>query len=85
MNRDLLEALGALAAEVYFDALGRHPGLFLITGERLLSDDDEAVMPVLICIDELVTVIHEALHPSDITALFAPEPPDSPEDDDIPF
>lgn len=76
MNRDLLEALGALAAEFYFDALERHPGLFLITGVEEQTDDDRRVAPVLWQLDELILVIDRALRPKPA----APHP-----NDDLPF
>ena len=87
MNRDLLEALGALAAEVYFDAMNRHPGLFTFTGVTTVTPDDRAIMPVLCCIDELFVVLDQALHPETSNDLECPDPPDVPhrDDDDIPF
>jgi hypothetical protein len=77
LNRDLLEALGALAAEFYFDAMARHPGLFLATGVEDVTDDDRRVQPVLWEIDELIVVIDRALRPP-------PAAPPHP-DDDLPF
>lgn len=76
MNRDLLEALSALAAETYFDALERHPALFTLTGAVDHTDDDRALLPVLVCIDELIVAIGEALDPRRRSA---------PRDDDLPF
>lgn len=76
MNRDLLEALAGVAAELYFDAMKRHPGLFLITGVEAVTDDDRAVFPVLVQIDELLVAIDRALRPR-------PTPPHP--DDDLPF
>ena len=65
MNRDLLEALGCLAADVYFDAIKRHPGLFWITGETEQTAEDRAMLPVLVCIDELFMALDHALNPRD--------------------
>lgn len=76
MNRDLLEALAAVAGELYLDALKRHPGLFLITGVETVTDEDRAVFPVLVQIDELLLSIDRALRPR-------PTPPHP--DDDLPF
>lgn len=76
MNRELLEALAAVAADVYADALERHPGLFLISGVEQVTDDDRAVFPVLLQIDELLFVLDQALRP---------RPPTPHPDDDIPF
>lgn len=76
MNRELLEALGAVAAEVYFDAMRRHPSLFAFTCETEVTDDDRAVWPVLMCIDELLVLLDTALSPPRLT---------SPTDDDLPF
>lgn len=73
MNRDLLDALGALAAEVYFDALQRHPGLFTITGKPP-TPADLPLLPVLAAIDELIWALG---------ALSNPPRPES--DDDLPF
>ena len=75
MKRDLLEALGALAAEVYFDALERNPALFTLTGATDVSAEDRA-LPVLVCIDELIFAIDTVLRPT-------PKP--SPGEEDLPF
>ncbi len=76
MNRELLEALGAVAADVYLDAIHRHPGLFHITGVVRVTDDDLRLFPVLLLIDELLLAVDTALE----------EPPDPPsEPEDIPF
>ena len=80
MNRDLLEALGCLAADVYFDAIKRHPGLFWITGETEQTAEDRAMLPVLVCIDELFMALDHALNPRPPTSTPLPPP-----DDDIPF
>lgn len=77
MNRDLLEALGAVAAEFYFDAMARHPGLFFATGVEEITADDRLVQPVLWEIDELILAIDRALRPP------PPAPPHP--DDDLPF
>lgn len=77
MNREMLEALGALASEFYFDALERHPGLFTITGVEAQSDDDRRIAPVLWQIDELILVIDRAMRPRPVSP---PHP-----DDDLPF
>lgn len=82
MNRDLLEALGVLAADVYQDAMKRHPGLFAITGVTHQTDDDRAVLPVLVCLDELFVALDNALHPR--PPLVVPPALDD-ADDDIPF
>ena len=80
MNRDLLEALGCLAADAYFDALERHPGLFAITGVERQSEEDRALLPVLVCIDELFLALDHVLHPR------PPVPAQLPaEDEGIPF
>jgi hypothetical protein len=76
MNRDLLEALSAVAADVYLDAMARHPGLFLISGVDEISDEDLALWPVLMCIDELLELLGAALEPQS-------QP--SPAEDDLPF
>jgi len=70
MNREMLEALGA---DVYLDAIHRHPGLFHITGAVRVTDDDRRLFPVLLLIDELLVAVNTALD----------EPPSEPED--IPF
>lgn len=77
MNRDLLEALAAVAADFYVDAMSRHPGLFTITGVDEVTDDDRKLLPVLWQIDELIIVIDRVLRPR-------PTPPPHP-DDDLPF
>jgi hypothetical protein len=64
MNRELLEALGAVAADVYVDAMQRHPGLFHITGVDGVNDEDLAVWMVLMCLDELFPLLSQALEPS---------------------
>lgn len=76
MNRELLEALGAVAADVYIDAMQRHPGLFHLTGVDGASDDDLAVWMVLMCLDELFPLLSRALE--------SPPPP-SVGDEDLPF
>ena len=81
MNRDLLEALGCLAADVYFDAIKRHPGLFWIAGATEQTAEDRAILPVLVCLDELMVALDQALHPRPPLAL----PPPTEDDDDIPF
>lgn len=82
MNRDLLEALGCLAADVYFDAMKRHPGLFAITGVEDQTADDRVVLPVLVCLDELFVALDNARHPR--PPLVVPPLPEL-DDDDIPF
>ncbi len=67
MNRELLEALGAVAADVYFDAMRRHPGLFAITGETRVTDEDRKIWPVLMCIvSTLLTVLVSPARPGDL-------------------
>jgi hypothetical protein len=87
MNRDLLEALEAVAAELYLDAMKRHPGLFTITGVEKVTDEDRAVFPVLTCIDELLIHIHDALNSATWNEFEYPDPADDDgyPDDDIPF
>lgn len=80
MNRDLLEALAAVAAEYYFDALNRHPGLFTITGVTTATPEDHRAAPILWVIDQLLVEIDRALGPP---RARPPAPP--PDDDDIPF
>lgn len=63
MNRDLPEALGAVAADLYLDAMKRHPGLFTITGVVEVTDEDRALLPVLRTVDELIHAIDGVLHP----------------------
>ena len=77
MNRDLLEALAAVASEFYLDAMNRHPGLFTMTGVEHQTDDDRKILPVLYQLDELIIVIDRVLRPR-------PTPPPHP-DDDLPF
>ena len=80
MNRDLLEALSALAVDVYFDAIKRHPGLFWISGVTDQTAADRAVLPVLVCLDELILASDNALNPRPPMVV---DPPSV--DDDIPF
>jgi hypothetical protein len=77
VNRDLLEALGALAADFYLDAMSRHPGLFACSGVEDATDDDRRIAPVLWQIDELIIVIDRVLRPPPV---LPPHP-----DDDLPF
>jgi hypothetical protein len=63
MNRDLLEALSAVAADLYLDSMKRHPGLFTITGVVEVTDEDRAMMRVLATVDELIFEIARVLHP----------------------
>lgn len=81
MNRDLLEALAAVATDYYLDAMSRHAGLFTMTGVTTTTDDDRRVAPVLWTIDQLLLEIECALGPPR-TARRPVAPPD---DDDIPF
>lgn len=76
MNRDLLEALGALAADVYLDAMKRHPGLFPFTDVRA-TDEDRRLLPILWQLDQLLVELERVLRPAP-----AVKPPP---DDDIPF
>ncbi len=59
MNRDLLDALGAIAAEFYWDSLDRYPCLFRDPRERA---DNEAILvwQVLMVIDELAIAVQAA-------------------------
>lgn len=94
MNRELLEALSAVACDYYVDAIIRHPGLFSISGAPNANDEDRIVFPVLVVIDELLLAVESALHPefepviSELRLVDPDEgfaPPDDPSDDDIPF
>ena len=60
MNRDLLEALGALASDFYFDALERHPGL-LLDPLAEVTDEDLVIWRVLMVLDELFPPLRDAL------------------------
>ncbi len=59
MNRDLLDALGAVASHFYFDALRRYPGLMLDTKE-ILDQEALIVWQVLTAIDELALAMSVA-------------------------
>lgn len=92
MNRDLLEALAAVTADVYIDAIHHHPALFAITNVADVTDDDRLVFPVLMLIDDLLLALDIALDdPSErvITEplVIRPGDDDQPdlEPDDIPF
>ena len=76
MNRDLLEALGAVAADFYLDAMNRHPGLFTVTGVTTVTDQDRAVFPLLAAIDNLIIEVDRVLRPA---------PSIQPGDEDLPF
>ena len=57
MNRDLLDALGALAAEFYFDALERYPTLM---GPGDPDGETLVVWAVVLHLDELFVCIQTA-------------------------
>ena len=52
MNRDLLDALSAVAMDFYCDAIERYPCLLLDVGQKL-TDEAMVVWRVLLAIDEL--------------------------------
>ena len=77
MNRELLEALGALAADFYFDALQGHPGLLDPT--RLVDDEALVIWRVLLALDELWIPLQDAKD------FGRPELSSTPVDEDLPF
>ena len=77
MNRDLLDALGAVAADFYVDSLHRYRSLLF---DRDIEPDDEAMViwRVLLAIDELVVTIQAAKDFDDATNGLSSEQEDLP-------
>ncbi len=59
MNRELLDALGAVAADFYWDAMDRYPCLMFGPRENI-TDEALVVWNVLMNLDELAVAIHDA-------------------------
>ena len=79
MNRDVLDALGAVAGDFYFDALNRYPALLLDPSE---PPDDEAlvVWRILMAIDELAVAVTAAIEFDDAQHVVEIDP-----QEDLPF
>lgn len=59
MNRDLLDALAAISARFYFDALERYPAL-LLDASQDPDDEGMVVWRVLLHLDELAIAVRDA-------------------------
>jgi hypothetical protein len=79
MNRDLFDALAALAVSCHSDLLRAHPGLQGLEHTASITDDEHQALLLLTSIDALLQDIH---------ALFCPVDPDQQElpywSDDLP-
>jgi hypothetical protein len=89
MNRDLLQALSALAVSCYCEARRCHPTLFLGAevrpqgGDSSVTDEEHAVLLLVPSLDDLLQRLHDLLTAQE--AAIADADAFSDLDDDIPY